>query len=35
LLVDSVIGWPVSLTLIWFTGWYPLRVFRREGKLLS
>lgn len=34
LLVDSAIGWPVNLALIWFTAWYPLRTLEREGHLL-
>ena len=34
LVADSVIGWPVYLVLIWFSGWYPLRVLRRDGQVL-
>jgi intracellular septation protein A len=34
LVVDSVIGWPMYLVLIWFSGWYPLSVLRRDGQVL-
>jgi hypothetical protein len=34
LLVDSAIGWPMYLALIWFSVWYPLRVLRRDGQVL-
>jgi hypothetical protein len=34
LLVDSVIGWPMYLALIWFSAWYPLRVLRHDGQVL-
>jgi hypothetical protein len=34
LVVDSAIGWPMYLLLIWFSAWYPLRVLRRDGQVL-
>lgn len=34
LLVDSMIGWPMYLGVIWFTGWYSLQVLRNDGHLL-
>jgi intracellular septation protein A len=34
LAADAVIGWPMYLVLIWFSGWYPLRVLRRDGQVL-
>jgi hypothetical protein len=29
--VNTVAGWPFSLTLVAFTVWYPLRELRRAG----
>jgi hypothetical protein len=34
LVTDSVIGWPMYLVLIWFSGWYPLHVLRQDGQVL-
>lgn len=31
LVLDAVAGWPISLTLVSFTVWYPLRELRRAG----
>jgi intracellular septation protein A len=34
LLVDSVIGWPMYMAMLWFSAWYPLHVLRRDGLVL-
>jgi hypothetical protein len=34
LLVDSIVGWPVYVALIWFSAWYPLRILRHSGFVL-
>lgn len=31
LIVDTVAGWPINLSLVAFTAWYPLRALRRAG----
>ena len=31
LVVDTVAGWPISVSLVAFTAWYPLRELRRAG----
>jgi intracellular septation protein A len=31
LLVDTIAGWPINLTLVSFTVWYPLRVLSQAG----
>ena len=31
LVADTVAGWPINLTLVAFTTWYPLRQLQRAG----
>jgi hypothetical protein len=31
LVADTVAGWPINVSLIAFTTWYPLRQLRRAG----
>jgi intracellular septation protein A len=31
LVADTVAGWPINVTLVAFTAWYPLRALRRAG----
>ena len=31
LVADTVAGWPINVTLIAFTTWFPLRALRRAG----
>jgi intracellular septation protein A len=31
LILDTVAGWPINVTLVSFTVWYPLRALRRAG----
>ena len=31
LVVDTVVGWPINISLFAFTAWYPLRELRRAG----
>jgi hypothetical protein len=31
LIADTVAGWPINLSLVAFTAWYPLRALRRAG----
>lgn len=31
LVADTVAGWPINLSLVAFTAWYPLRALRRAG----
>jgi intracellular septation protein A len=31
LVVDTVAGWPINISLVAFTTWYPLRALRRAG----
>jgi len=31
LIADTVAGWPINITLVAFTTWYPLRSLRRAG----
>ena len=31
LIADTVAGWPINITLVAFTTWYPLRQLRRAG----
>ena len=31
LVVDTVAGWPINISLLAFTAWYPLRQLRRAG----
>ena len=31
LVVDTVAGWPINISLFAFTAWYPLRELRRAG----
>ena len=31
LVADTVAGWPINVTLVAFTTWYPLRALRRAG----
>jgi hypothetical protein len=31
LVVDTVLGWPINISLFAFTAWYPLRQLRRAG----
>jgi hypothetical protein len=31
LIADTVAGWPINVTLVAFTAWYPLRELRRAG----
>jgi intracellular septation protein A len=33
LIADTVAGWPINITLVAFTTWYPLREMRRAGLL--
>lgn len=33
LLADTVVGWPINISLVAFTTWYPLRQLRRAGLL--
>jgi intracellular septation protein A len=31
LIADTVAGWPINISLVAFTAWYPLRAMRRAG----
>ena len=31
LIADTVVGWPINISLVAFTTWYPLRQLRRAG----
>jgi len=35
LVADTVAGWPINVTLVAFTTWFPLRELRRAGLLMS
>jgi intracellular septation protein A len=35
LIADTVAGWPINISLIAFTTWYPLRQLRRAGLMLQ
>ena len=35
LIADTVAGWPINLSLVAFTTWYPLRELRRAGLMSS
>src|SRR5207248_7552500 len=35
LIADTVAGWPINISLVAFTTWYPLRELRRAGLMSS